>query len=247
MLRTPYFWAGLVLFSLVYFAATLTGNPVVVVVWAALAGVLGVFLLELSFAADGAPMTWAAPSVLAAASVVAGTILKAIMAPGGSPVTDAAAVPIAALAALGFVKLRHWSRPATCSACRLPTAAAELLSCPRCGQLVCARPSCWSGRHLRCESCAQREVVLLPIRDEWWNRQLGPRVLQGACESCYKEAQEADLRACGQCPLLMCRRCWDHHNGQCLRCRWLVPDLPPSIWPYLARPAREAGGGRRRG
>jgi hypothetical protein len=77
--------------------------------------------------------------------------------------------------------------------------------------------------------------VLFNMNDEsWWRARLGPRVRNGSCSSCFKEANEADLRECGRCKWPMCKLCWDHHNGQCAHCEWVMPGLPPSLEPFMA-------------
>jgi hypothetical protein len=234
MLKTPNFWGGLVLFSLLYSMLTGYGSAVVTVLWSMASGVLIMLLLRLtSVGDDGKIAIWG--SILTTASIVLGTLMKSAVGGGVSNGWDAAAVALAALSAWGFETLRGLSRTSVCFLCKT-TVGKGAFSCPRCGQSVCARPSCWSGRHLRCTSCLEREVVLLPAQEDWWTTELGPRVGRGACDSCYKEAHETDLRACGRCPLLMCRRCWDHHNGQCTRCKWRIARLPRAIWPFLTQP-----------
>jgi hypothetical protein len=70
--------------------------------------------------------------------------------------------------------------------------------------------------------------------------------MEGACASCYKEANETDLRACGRCKWPSCRRCWDHHNGQCSHCEWVLPDLPASLQPFFAGRASSVAADARR-
>jgi len=151
-------------------------------------------------------------------------------------------VPVAAAAAWAARARFTPSQLQTCFVCQTGIKGEFVMQCPRCHQVVCGQPDCWNARFLRCRLCHDREVVILPARDQWWRQQLGERVTQGSCFSCYKEAQEADLRACGKCHWPICRRCWDYHNGQCPRCHWAMPGLPAELlaWLPAARRARGA-------
>jgi len=151
-------------------------------------------------------------------------------------------VPLAALAAW-VTRTRFRAETAeACFVCQTPIRGELVLRCPRCHQVVCGQPDCWNARFLRCRLCHDRGVVVLPTRDPWWQQHLGERVMQGSCFSCYKDAQEADLRACGRCHWPICRRCWDYHNGQCPRCKWVMTGLPDELiaWMPAARRSRGA-------
>ncbi len=241
MLRVPYFWGGLILFTLLYFMLTGFDNPVLTIMWSTISGTLIVLLFRLTALGDDGGTRVVGAAIVAASSVVVGTLLKALMTGRVSAVWDSVAVALAVLSAWGFDTLRAWGRHSPCPLCKAAVGRDASFACPRCNRVVCARPSCWSSRHLRCTSCLELEVVLFPTQTDWWARNLGPRVTKGVCDSCFEEGYEADLRACGQCPLLMCRRCWDHHNGRCTRCQWTVGELPPGLRRYIARPA---GSGR---
>jgi hypothetical protein len=139
-------------------------------------------------------------------------------------------------------------RPDTCFVCKREISTPFVTRCPRCHQAVCGQPDCWNARYLRCRFCHDREVVILPTRDQWWQQQLGDQVAHGSCHSCYKEAHETDLRACGHCHWPTCRRCWDYHNGLCPRCGWVMPGLPADLMAWLpaARRGRDGIGPRSR-
>lgn len=101
-------------------------------------------------------------------------------------------------------------------------------NCPRCGLEVCDE-FCWSFEHRRCRMCEENHVPVLPAQSQWWDRQLGPRVLHGRCQICMASPEQADLRSCGHCHRPQCRDCWDQTNGECSRCGWIMPDLPQSL------------------
>jgi hypothetical protein len=101
-------------------------------------------------------------------------------------------------------------------------------NCPRCGLEVCDE-FCWSFDHRRCRMCEENHVPVLPAQSQWWDRQLGPRVLHGRCQICMASPEQADLRSCGHCHRPQCRDCWDQTNGECSRCGWIMPDLPQSL------------------
>jgi hypothetical protein len=136
---------------------------------------------------------------------------------------------------------RSTSEP--CSLCKMKVAGGGV-HCPRCGDWVCPRPTCWNAKYARCVRCHAREIVIFPIVEKWWDARLGRRVMKGECSSCYKEAHEANLRECGQCHWPMCQRCWDYYNGSCQRCDWTIPDLPARLAPFVATPKRARKGGR---
>ena len=139
-----------------------------------------------------------------------------------------AAIPLATALASAFFSLAFSGGSKTCQLCKLPAPEQAGFSCPRCHDRVCARPTCWNAKYVRCVRCHEREIVILPTAESWWRPRLGPKVKNGQCNHCYKEAHEADLRECGQCHWPMCQRCWDYHNGICQRCKWVIPDLPPA-------------------
>jgi len=159
-----------------------------------------------------------------------------------NPLVDAAGIPIAvAVAAAAFTFKAH-QRTVTCVLCRNAATGHAGFDCPRCGDRVCTRPSCWHAKYARCTRCHDREIVIFPIQEKWWASRLGPKVTTGECLSCYKDAQETDLRECHQCHWPMCRRCWDHYNGTCQRCEWVIPGLPQRLVPFMrkTKSARES-------
>lgn len=160
-----------------------------------------------------------------------------------APLFDAAGILLAAAVASALYSWRAQARTVSCVLCHNPAGHRDGFDCPRCGDRVCTRSSCWNSRHARCARCFEREIVILPIQENWWVTRLGRRVMTGECLSCGKEARETgtDLRECGQCHWPMCRRCWDYYNGICQRCEWVIPDLPPRLAPFVrrTRPKRE--------
>jgi hypothetical protein len=158
-----------------------------------------------------------------------------------APLFDAAGILLAGIVASALYSWRAQSRTVTCVLCQNPASGSGGFDCPRCGDRVCTRGSCWNSRHARCTRCFEREIVILPIHEKWWAARLGKRVMTGECLSCGKEAQEpgTDLRDCGQCHWPMCRRCWDYYNGICQRCEWVIPDLPPRLAPFVRRARRK--------
>ena len=120
-----------------------------------------------------------------------------------------------------------------CALCdRRLGSSALAFECPRCALKVCA-DVCWDSNYLRCRLCEQNHVAILPAEPRWWDRQLGARANQGRCQVCMTTSEKADLRVCGHCGRPQCRDCWDQTNGQCSRCRWIIPDLPEKLRPYM--------------
>jgi hypothetical protein len=230
---------GAILLGLLYFAVGVQGGTAgfVAAMGAAVCfGPLAVVFLRKLVADTTAEATLRASGMAALASTLGSLLVLAV------PPHDwrfLLGVPLAALSAyLLGLGINRQQTVLKCSLCRAPLADRTSFTCPRCHQTICSRPTCWKGQHARCRSCDEREVVLFPVREDWWQARVGGRVPAGACHSCYKEAHEADLRECGQCRFPTCRRCWDYNNGRCTRCGWLMPDLPPAIQPFVGqRPA----------
>lgn len=168
--------------------------------------------------------------------------------PGLSLLPEAAGVVIAGLVALAIYSWKAQSGSVPCVLCQQSAGGAQGVHCPRCGDRVCVRTTCWNARYFRCVRCHERGVPLpLPLGEQWWAARLGRRVMKGECLSCYMDATETDLRECGQCHWPMCRRCWDYHNGRCQRCEWTMPDLPRVLAPFLQAARPRSNRGRRRG
>jgi hypothetical protein len=179
-----------------------------------------------------------------AGSVAIGSLLGSLPAlllgNGQTPRDIAASLVIATVTGVALQALGFRRHAAVCVLCKRPADGGAGFECPRCADRVCARPTCWNARHARCTRCYEREIVIFPIADKWWTQRLGPKVRQGECTSCGKEAREADLRECGQCHWPMCQRCWDYYNGTCRRCEWTIPDLPARLRPFVRAKSRGA-------
>jgi hypothetical protein len=157
---------------------------------------------------------------------------------------DAAGIVVAMGVAWGCDSLVATRGARRCFICKRPVEGTSF-NCPRCHQVTCSLPSCWAARHFRCRYCDEREVIIFPIEEKWWQQRLGPRASAGSCSTCYKEAGETDLRECRQCGWTMCKRCWDYHNGQCSHCEWIVPDLPAALNAFIGRRGTAPGGAAR--
>jgi hypothetical protein len=175
---------------------------------------------------------------IAAGACFLGVLVSRLLEVPGSGLIDWVGILVAggAAAATGFLQSRGVDKK--CFVCRKPVTDNDSVACPRCEQQVCMRPDCWDFARVRCSLCRDREVVVLPDEETWWSARVGQKLTRGQCDSCFKEAHEADLRECGQCHWPMCRRCWDSHNGSCPRCGWMIPDLPARLRPFLHQPRR---------
>src|SRR5262245_36391838 len=137
----------------------------------------------------------------------------------------AVALGVAVGGAVAVWRLRN--RAARCHICRRILGEARQ-SCPRCGNSVCL--NCWNADSFRCVRCERSRTPLLSIEEEeWWDERLGNRQPAGRCIRCRREANERDLRKCGNCPRAMCIHCWDMENGRCIGCDWVIPHLPSSL------------------
>lgn len=232
-----YLVAGLLL-GLLYFLITTAGFAALSLFIAVVIGVASASLWRFLDSEETQPPVLNSV-VLAAAATGLGLLVSRLFGAEGSGLADWLGVVLApgSAALMGLVRTRKSVR--VCFVCKKPVTEADLVTCPRCQQGVCMRPGCWEGRLLRCSRCHQLEVVLFPDQEGWWTVRTGRRVTEGQCVSCYREAQEADLRECGKCHWPMCKRCWDYHNGECPRCHWIMPNLPPQLAPFMRTAGRD--------
>lgn len=220
------------------------------------AGVIGFFFWRLLEPDERGPAGRVRVLLSTGSGAALGTAAAVALNLSVRPAFDAAGVIVALIIAFALYSYRAQGRGTPCVLCHAAAPDRAAFNCPRCGDRVCARPTCWNARYARCKRCHEREIVLFPMAESWWTLRLGRRVMNGECLSCYKEAQETDLRECGQCHWPMCKRCWDYYNGVCRRCEWTVPDLPPRLAPFVKtakasrgerkRSAAERGAGRER-
>ncbi|RPJ56662.1 MAG: hypothetical protein EHM23_22945 [Acidobacteria bacterium] len=232
-----YLAAGFLL-GLVYFLITTAGFTVLTLLTAIGIGIGSASLWRLLDSEETTPPLLNGV-LLAAAATLLGLLISRLFVAGGSGAADWLGVVLAAGAAALMGLLRTRRSVKVCFVCKKPMTEADSVTCPRCQQGVCLRPGCWQGRLLRCSSCHEREVILFPDQEGWWAVRTGRRLAEGQCNSCYREAQEADLRECGKCHWPMCKRCWDYHNGECPRCHWSIPNLPPQLTPFVGTGRRD--------
>ena len=240
---TVYLVLGTLLIALVSFAFSPTGFALL---FSPLVGLLGFGffrLLEPDSRARGVALRIGIATGIGAA---AGVLLAIALGVSPHPVSDAIGALLSLVIALAVHTITGRSSSEPCTLCKAPIRGGAI-ECPRCLDRVCPRPSCWNAKHARCFRCHQREVVIFPIAERWWDARVGRRVMTGECSSCYKEAHEANLRECGQCRWPMCQRCWDYHNGICQRCAWTMPDLPAKLAPFMVPSRRSRRSGRSSG
>jgi len=135
--------------------------------------------------------------------------------------------PLAASTTAELLLLGQMVSSKRCHLCRRRIGPGGSFGCPRCGLRVCER--CWSFQGYRCRLCEQNKVPIFGPDARWWEGQFGLPVKSGRCRLCLTPAAEAQLRACGRCGRAQCQGCWDHANGRCTSCGWLVADLPPQL------------------
>jgi hypothetical protein len=235
MLRNTYFVAATLLLGLVSFALTSAVPAALSLLWAIVVGCGALLFVHLIDTNAGVAPSEIGAMVMAGAALAMSGSLKWLVGAETLGWHDAIAVLVGMAAAWGLDTLiGGGSRGRVCFVCKQPMGSESAFECPRCHQTVCTRPNCWRSQKFRCRLCDERDVVVFNINDEsWWRARLGARVRNGQCSSCFKEANEADLRECGRCKWPMCKLCWDHHNGQCTHCEWVMPGLPPSLEPFM--------------
>ena len=237
-MRTAYLIAGSLLLGLVFFAVATIRQPLLTLLGACGVGFASFMSWRALDAHESSSRNGTYSILMAALASLVGALLTWAVSPSPTEPWAWLGIGLAMVTAGGIWALSKKDGGPSCFVCRLPLERAASFVCPRCRQTVCARPSCWNGRHLRCRYCLDREVVVFPLDERWWRTQLGPRVMKGECTSCYKEAQETDLRECRQCHWSTCKRCWDYHNGRCLHCDWVIRNLPRQLRLFI-RPRGE--------
>lgn len=222
------------LLGILFLLALTVGQTTVTLVAAVAAGFAALGVARLADVPPRRTPAWA-PVAVAGLATAIGSLLRYALGVSGSSSLEAVAVLVAVAIASGGWILRLAGRRKPCFICHAPVKQEEGIICPRCSQLVCARPNCWEGTYARCSACHARQVVLFPNQAGWWRGQFGELVTSGQCDACYAEAPETQLYECGQCRWPLCKRCWDYYNGRCPRCGWTIPSPPPSLAPYLPR------------
>ena len=241
--------------GLIQFVVGLTANGGAILVCGALMGLLSYALWEMRRAADKSPADLYLPLLATVIGIASGGMLSREMrspngfstiSPADSGYIEFWSILLGLVLAGGVIAWRLRKRAERCQVCRKPLAgsllAPKLLGttfqdCPRCGNSVCL--NCWIADSFRCVVCERARTPLLSIEeDEWWSERLGNRQSVGRCVRCQRQANERDLRKCGNCPRAMCVHCWDMENGRCVGCDWVIPHLPRSLASYHAYHAR---------
>jgi hypothetical protein len=240
---TIYLIMGTLLVALVYFALCATGFAML---FSPIVGLLGFGFFRLIDPTAPAGVAHFRMGLATGLGTIMGLALAVGLGITSTPVWDGLGVILSVLTAAAVYTLASRGSSEPCQLCKTPMRGGGF-DCPRCSDRVCARPTCWNAKHARCARCHDRDVVIFPIAERWWDARVGRRVMKGECSSCYKEAHDANLRECGQCHWPMCQRCWDYYNGVCQRCEWTIPDLPPQLQPFIVpRRARKPSRGSRR-
>jgi hypothetical protein len=230
--KATYSVAATLLLAGVSFALTTSSSTAVVIGWSLVVGAVSSLFMKL-IEAESVTAAGAESMLMAGAVGLVTWGLKWLANSTIAEWDDGVAVLVAVGVAWGLDALVATGSGARCFMCKRPIDGSPSFACPRCHQTICARPECWIARQFRCEGCREREVVLFPDDERWWRARVGSRLSNGTCSVCLRPANERDLRACGQCPWPMCTRCWDLQNGRCVKCDWIMPDLPEELRPFL--------------
>jgi hypothetical protein len=195
-----------------------------------LAAVAGGFLALLLLGFFEVDYGWQGAAIVVAIASMAGAAVS--FATGGEAWVIAAGPILAAVAAGGTVWVRTQSSTSKCPLCGGPMRAEVSFDCPRCNLHVC--DGCWRFESLRCRLCDDNKVPVFPADPRWWRDLFGDAVNRGRCQLCLAEPDKERLYACPRCSRPQCRSCWDHSNGRCQRCGWIIEDLPPALASYVA-------------
>lgn len=147
---------------------------------------------------------------------------------GSDPILNALAPAAFALVATIELGIRgHKVKRPTCFRCRQKIEGVPA-QCPCCERSFCDSELCWNSLACRCSDCEAAGIRVLPSESAWWNNVFGaPLAQRSTCAFCQDDASE--LYGCGDCGLPYCQQCWDHHLGQCRKCKWAASGLPKSV------------------
>ncbi len=149
------------------------------------------------------------------------------------------AAPLFAALSPGVLALIMGMRGGGCHLCHEPLRRRLFFSCPRCQLVACE--NCWEFERGRCRLCDANQIPLFPLDFSWWQEHFGSQVRGARCALCLRAADGRIAHwACAGCGHSQCRSCWDDNNGQCSRCGWTIPDLPPEVSEYVAVGTRAA-------
>lgn len=243
MPKLTYLAVGAAFWAVLTYLLASSLPPVAWVLLALAAGGASVHFARLMDDVDGSRSPAYVPLVLAGVAQGGAVLLMAVA--GTANLVHLLGTAAAVAAAWLLAAMTAQRQQAPCFICK-NAAGDQRFHCPRCHQVICARPTCWIARHARCRWCDEREVVAFPTTEPWWSARVGARAAHGECAICFKDANERDLRECRQCHWPMCRRCWDLQNGRCSHCDWVMPDLPPELAAYVmaGAPGRAAAPSR---
>lgn len=186
-------------------------------------GGMGIFALH-------SGQAWLPPLVAAAASLLG--LGFGMVGMNASYPPAAWTAPLLAILPFGVIALKNGLQGARCQLCHGRLRGLLSFSCPRCHLIACE--NCWQFERGRCRLCDTNQVQLLPLDHAWWQERFGSQARGGRCALCFRaEDWEVSHWACANCGNGQCRSCWDDNNGQCSRCGWIIPDLPPEVSEYV--------------
>jgi hypothetical protein len=177
------------------------------------------------------------PTLVAAAASLSGLGLR--LAGADTPHPPAVwASPLFATFPFGVLALKRGLHGARCPLCQGKLRGLLSFTCPRCHLIACE--NCWYFERGRCRLCDTNQVPLFPLDHTWWQQHFGAQVRDGRCALCLQAADwKVSHWTCASCGNSQCRVCWDDNNGQCSRCGWIIPGLPPEISDYVAAGVRQ--------
>lgn len=139
--------------------------------------------------------------------------------------------PLLAAAVPGVPALYSVLRAKKCQLCQTSLRSLLSFKCPRCHMNACE--NCWQFERDRCRLCDINQIALFPIDHQWWQDRFGSPAQSGRCALCLRMADwNVAHWPCVNCGHSQCRLCWDDNNGQCSRCNWMLPGLPPEAKKY---------------
>jgi hypothetical protein len=221
--------AAVILVGTFHLLAGLSGNSIIILMAGGLLCLLPYYGLWKLLDSEAYPdLNLYLPGVATVTGVTLATMARLLLGLSQPSLVDLFAVLLAVVGSGIIIAIHLQGLRGRCELCRHPLTH-TCHQCLRCDRTICGRPSCWIGEYHRCADCEAYQVPLFQLNEEGWSERLGPRVDSGRCLRCEKEARECDLRRCGRCPWPMCTQCWNLENGRCIRCRWMMPDLPESL------------------
>ena len=150
---TIYVILATLLAAIVYFALTATG---LALLFSPIIGVLAFLFFKLIEPERKGSAGYMRVVIAAGGGTAIGALLGYVLGVSQTSIGDWAGVLLSLIAGVAAFSMGARGGVTPCVLCKAPAAAGSGFNCPRCGDWVCTRPSCWNAKYSRCTRCRPR-------------------------------------------------------------------------------------------